>query len=189
MARRPQSSRSGFTLIELMIVAAIMGILASIAIPNFYRFQLRSKTSEAKVNISAIRSAQEAHLASLNTYVSAGQSPALAEIGSTKVPFVDAGAGTTSSFDELGWAPEGPVFFSYGIAYSAATPSAYTISATADLDESGAQQAWGYVKPVAGTNAGLIGLDPTCLPSGAGSAQDLLSTVAPCASGHGISIF
>lgn len=54
-------SKKGFTLIELMIVVAIIGILAAIAIPNFMKFQAKSKQSEAKGNLKGIFTAQKAY--------------------------------------------------------------------------------------------------------------------------------
>ena len=67
-------NRKGFTLIELMIVVAIIGILAAIAIPNFLRFQAKSKQSEAKELLSTVYTAEESYFAEQNTYGSLSNS-------------------------------------------------------------------------------------------------------------------
>src|SRR5215212_7048417 len=62
-------SSKGFTLIELMIVVAIIGILAAIAIPNFLQYQLKSRQSEAKVNLNAIKTSMIAFQAEKSCYL------------------------------------------------------------------------------------------------------------------------
>ena len=61
-------NKKGFTLIELMIVVAIIGILAAIAIPNFLKFQAKSKQSEAKTNLKGIYTAETGYFGEQNTY-------------------------------------------------------------------------------------------------------------------------
>jgi type IV pilus assembly protein PilA len=80
MLSKLQKKVRGFTLIELMIVVAIIGILAAIAIPNFIRFQAKSKQSEAKTNLKAVFTAQRAYFGEKDRY--------------------------GSSFDKIGFQPE-----------------------------------------------------------------------------------
>ncbi|MCP9440871.1 MAG: prepilin-type N-terminal cleavage/methylation domain-containing protein, partial [Nitrospira sp.] len=56
--KRVFNKQEGFTLIELMIVVAIIGILAAIAIPNFLQYQMKSRQSEAKTNLQAIKTSE-----------------------------------------------------------------------------------------------------------------------------------
>jgi type IV pilus assembly protein PilA len=60
--------KAGFTLIELMIVVAIIGLLAALAIPNFIKFQARARQSEAKANLKALFTAQKAYYGDKSMY-------------------------------------------------------------------------------------------------------------------------
>jgi len=63
-----QKDERGFTLIELMIVIAIIGILAAIAIPQFSAYRKRSYNSSAQSDVRNIATAQEAYYVDNSTY-------------------------------------------------------------------------------------------------------------------------
>lgn len=52
-------SKRAFSLIELMVVVAIIGVLASIGIPQYSKFQAKARQSEAKISLAALFTAEE----------------------------------------------------------------------------------------------------------------------------------
>ena len=126
--------QEGFTLIELMIVVAIIGILAAIAIPNFLQYQLKSKQSEAKTNIQAVRTSELSFGGERGCYPGmAAYGVILPAAGTKTVPFtwlnaampgpqpvgtiwcVGAGAVFTGNFADIGFQASGNVNYYYAV--------------------------------------------------------------------------
>ena len=63
------SKQKGFTLIELMIVVAIIGILAAIAIPQFSQYRIKAFNAAAQADMRNLMTAQEAAYADTQSYV------------------------------------------------------------------------------------------------------------------------
>lgn len=60
--------QDGFTLVELMVVVAIIGLLSAVAIPNFKKYQAKAKMSEAKLQLSALYTAEASFYSDYNMY-------------------------------------------------------------------------------------------------------------------------
>ena len=61
-------SREGFTLVELMIVVAIIGILATIAVPQYQKFQAKSKQTEVRLALGAIHTVETSSAVDTNSF-------------------------------------------------------------------------------------------------------------------------
>ncbi|MAG31810.1 MAG: hypothetical protein CL908_13055 [Deltaproteobacteria bacterium] len=170
MARTHDDRSAGFTLIELMIVVAIVGVLASIAIPSFQNYQLTAKRAEAFANLSAIGKAQKAYFAEFNDFVAIAAEPSGA-LGGAPLPTKRDGTSIDAAFADIGWVPEGDVFFDYDTATAGdplaggctCTEGCFTASAYGNLDGDAALSVLVYAHPdVAGDfcGSGLLNQSP-----------------------------
>ncbi len=139
----------GFTLIELMIVVAIIGVLAVIAVPNFLRYQGKARQAEAAYVLSNIFGGEVAYYAgegrygsfseigfdlagSTNryTYRSPATGGAAGSTGTAGVDLINAGIGLAQ--------PENTIVASSAVV----TPASFTATATANIDSDGTVDQW-----------------------------------------------
>ncbi len=79
----------GFTLVELMIVVAIVGILAAIAVPNYQKYQARARQTEGKIQLTGIYTAQQSYAAANGTFITCLYDTGYAPTGNA--PYYSAG--------------------------------------------------------------------------------------------------
>ncbi len=85
------TNRKGFSLLELMIVLAIVSFLSMLALPSFTRFFAKAKRSEAYIQLRSIYIAEKIYCAEHGTYT-------------TKL----------TGKNSLDWKPEGTPYYTYG---------------------------------------------------------------------------
>ena len=116
---KPQKA---FTLIELMVVVAIIGIMASIAYPNYQDSVIRSRRADAKGALLNFANAMERHFTENNSYCGAGTDNNGTCLSATGVPTIFP---TTSPIDGT------TVYYNLTLVAGSVTATTYNLRATA----------------------------------------------------------
>ena len=146
---RKRTTRGGFTLIELIITVAIVGVLSSTAIGLFKIQQLRAKRTEAMTNLEAIAKMERSYFGESGIYPGAPTVP-LGVPGQKQ----NWDAAALAAFGQLGFQSEGSVWYVYdvnsttmpGLCAPGDCPSGacFTASAYGDSDLDGGIAVIGY---------------------------------------------
>ena len=137
MNRIARRAQQGFTLIELMIVVAIIGILAAVAIPAFMDYMKKGKSSEAELQLAKIKTNAKANFNTDSSYpaVTAPVTPTATccaqDLGGKKKCAVAGADWATAPWQALDFQLDEPFYFQYQYTGTANT---YTANAIGDLD-------------------------------------------------------
>ncbi|MEM1023888.1 MAG: prepilin-type N-terminal cleavage/methylation domain-containing protein [Myxococcota bacterium] len=142
--RPPSMARLGFTLIEVMIVVAIIGILAAIAVPRFVDYQLQSKTTEAFIILGKAKIAQETYRSQFDCYAATipnppgALTPGRRPWDDTNVPVPNPCQPGDRNFETIGVSVvDRQLYYQYAceaINPAGGVPPDYTCAARGDLD-------------------------------------------------------
>lgn len=135
--------RRGFTLVELMVAIAIVGILASVAIPAYTKMQLKAKRAEVKVNSEGLFDTLYVYVTTedptdaINLGFNPSPSPAETSVNGKTARTWNEGVGgdDLAVWEMLGWSPDGDVRCSYRATWSGPSDvNNYSTTAECDLD-------------------------------------------------------
>lgn len=125
--------RAGFSLVELMIVVAIIGILAAIAVPSFIDMQLKAKRAELPGVVDGIKTAEMAYDAAYDEFVELPLQPRGDDaLDKDAVPWT-----TDNAWQAIGWSPDGDVRGNYQVGLSAIDHPGVEFLATGRADVDG----------------------------------------------------
>jgi type II secretion system protein G len=129
-------NRSAFTLIELLIVVAIIGILAAIAVPNFLNAQMKARIANAEADMKTLTTSLEMYRLDNNMYP-----PWIEESGTARNPVNRRLNPLTSPISYLASVPQDP--FVYGAANARVDDTQHEAYVTYDYIDAWSAVKWG----------------------------------------------